>query len=170
MIQLLSISVAIIFFANKIFVLIGKRTGWLLGVIAAILAIFYFYLIELYVYTALEFGLIALMGYGFLVKNHKSKLIENFIYSVITLVMLTLTYFIFSGAMTVYEFVSSVGLLFGTYFLTHEKTKFGWACYSLRHLISVYIMYDKDQQFFADFQLASAVVAMVGVIISFKKS
>ena len=170
MVQLLSVSVALIFFANKIFVLFGKRTGWLLGVIAAILAIFYFYLIELYVYTALEFGLIALMGYGFLVKNQKSKLIENLIYSVITIVMLTIQYFIFSGMMTVYEFISSAGLLFGTYFLTHEKSNWGWACYCVGHLISVYIMYDKDQQFFADFQLASAVVAMVGVIISFKKS
>lgn len=163
MLQILEVSVALLFFSNKVFVLIGKRTGWLLGVIAAFLAGFYFYYLELYVYTILEIGLIVLMGYGFLIIKKQPR-VERFIHGVIIILMVILSYFVFDGMLTIYEFISSIGMLVGTYFLTHERAMLGWLCYTVGHLLSVYVMYSKDQSFFADFQLASAIVSSVGFI------
>jgi len=164
MIQFLQISVSLIFFANKVFVLMGKKTGWLLGVIAAILAIFYLYMLELYVFTALEFGLIALMGYGFLVGTKKNLRIERLIHMIIFLVMAVFTYFAFNGMMTIYEFLGSAGLLLGTYFLTHDKRQLGWLLYCVAHLITAYLGYLKGQNFFADFQIASAIISIAGIL------
>ena len=168
MIHFLQIFVSVVFFSNKVLVLIGKKTGWLLGAIAAIAGSYYFFLLGLYIYTVLEIGLIVLMGYGYLIRN-KSKKIENFLYFTITAVMVLLIYFSFSERLTIYEFVSSAGLLFGTYFLTHEKKEFGWILYCISHLFAMYIGYIKNQIFFADFQLASAIVSVIGVFIAHKQ-
>ena len=164
MIQFLQISVSLILFSNKILVLIGKKTGWLLGAIGCTLAIAYLYLIELYVFTTLEFGLVSLMLYGFLARNSKNTRVENLIRIVTILAMLAMTYFAFAGMMTIYELLSSAGLLFGTYFLTHNKVALGWTLYCIGHLVTAYLGYNKNQNFFADFQLASALVSIVGVI------
>src|SRR6185436_11106639 len=163
MIQFLQISVSLIFFVNKVVLLIGKKTAWLIGVIAAFLAIFYFYLIGLYVYTCLEFGLIALMVYGFFVKEKRNNAVEKIINGIVILVMLMLSYFAFNGIMTVWEFVSSVLLLIGTYLLTHKEMQFGWLLYCFAHVSAAYVGYQKDQDFFVDFQIASVIVSAVGV-------
>lgn len=169
MLQFLQISVSLILFTNKIFVLIGKKkSGWLLGVIGCVLAIAYLYLIKLYVFTALEFGLAVLMFYGFLAQSKKNTRIENMIRVITFIAMITMTYFAFSGMMTVYELLSSGGLLFGTYLLTHNKPVLGWILYCIAHGITAYLGYSKDQDFFADFQIASALVSIAGAIYSKK--
>ncbi len=164
MIQFLQISVSLILFSNKIFVLLGKKTGWLLGAIGCTLAIAYLYLIGLYVFTTLEFGLVALMLYGFFVRDNKNTRIENLIRVITIIAMLAMTYFAFAGMMTIYELLSSAGLLFGTYYLTHNKIALGWALYCVGHLITAYLGYSKNQNFFADFQLASAMISIIGMI------
>ncbi len=164
MILTLQILVSLIFFANKVFVLADKKVGWLLGAVAATLGVFYFYFIGLYVYTALEVGLIILMGYGFLKKDSKNPAMEMTIRLVTIAVMFALAFFAFSGLITVVELGSSLGLLLGTFFLTHRKLKTGWVLYVLGHLLAAYLGYHKGQQFFADFQIASAIVSFVGVM------
>lgn len=170
MIQFLQIAVSLILFSNKIFVLIERKTGWLLGAIGCTLAIFYLYLIELYVFTTLEFGLVVLMLYGFLKKDRGNNRTETWIRIVIFLSMIVMTYFAFTGMMTIYELLSSTGLLFGTYFLTHDKKSLGWILYCIGHCITAHLGYNKDQDFFADFQIASAIVSVVGVIQSQKSA
>ena len=164
MIWVLQILVSLIFFANKVFVLAEKKVGWLLGAIAATLGVFYFYFLGLYVYTALEVGLIILMGYGFLKKDHKNPTVETMIRLVTIAVMCLLAFFAFSGLITIVELGSSLGLLLGTFFLTHRKVKTGWILYTLGHLLGAYLGYNKGQQFFADFQVASAIISIVGVM------
>lgn len=163
MVLFLQVSVSLIFFVNKVLVLIGKKSGWLLGVLAAFLAIFYFYCIGLYVYTALEFGLIVLMGYGFFKSEERKPYVETAIRGVTAIVMFALTWFAFSGFITIIELFSSLGLLAGTYFLTHEKVRVGWLLYSMAHVLAAILGYYKEQQFFADFQIASAIVSLIGV-------
>ena len=164
MILVLQILVSVIFFANKVLVLAEKKVGWLLGAVAATFGVFYFYLIGLYVYTALEVGLIILMGYGFLKKDHKNPAMETVIRLVTIAVMLALAYFAFSGMITIVELGSSLGLLLGTFFLTHRQQKTGWILYVLAHVLAAYLGYNKGQQFFADFQIASAIVCIVGAM------
>lgn len=163
MILFLQIAVSLIFFVNKVFILVEKKSGWLIGAIAASLAVFYFYLIGLYVYTGLEVGLIILMGYGFFKKERKNPKVEMFIQSVTVLIMFLLTLLAFQGFMTALELVSSLCLVVGTYFLTHNKARAGWIIYAVAHTMAAVLGYSKGQQFFADFQVASVIISIVGV-------
>lgn len=160
---LLQILVSLIFFANKVLVLVGKRSGWLTGVVAAALAAVYFFLINLHVYVVLEVGLIVTMGYGFLKKGKPNPRVTVCLRWFLVVIMAAQTLFVFQGAITLVEFVSSVLMLLGTYYLTHDAVRLGWACYVAAHLFAAYLGFCKDQVFFADFQIASAIVALVGM-------
>jgi len=172
MIQFLQLSVSVIFFLNKILVVIGtkkskiRRIGWFLGVIGASLSVAYFLILKLYVLTVLEFGLIGLMGYGFLAKENKNPRVEKLINLLILIVMATLTYFVSVGILTVMELGGSIGLLFGTYYLTHSNPKLGWILYAFGHGCAIYVGYHKLQWVFAFFQALSILVSVYGL---FKK-
>lgn len=170
MVELLQVLVSLLFFGNKVLVLVGKKlekTGWLLGVIAASLGVAYFYLLDMYVYTVLEIGLIVLMSYGFLHKDTgKNENVETAIRVVTGAVMLILACVVFTGTITIIEFVSSILMLAGTYLLTHNRKQLGWILYGIAHLAAVYLGYVKGQQFFADFQLASAIVSAAGAFLT----
>lgn len=168
MLRLLEISVSLIFFTNKVLVLAGKKFGWLVGSIAAVLAAIYFYLLGFYVYTALELGLIVLMGYGFFKSSKKNLKVEVLIRFVIVVVMLALSVFVFQGKLTIIEFVSSLGMLWGTFFLTHDRVRLGWILYASANIGSAYLGFQKEQQFFMDFQIASAIVCATGAVVEKK--
>lgn len=164
MIQVLEVAVSLIFFTNKTLVLIGKRSGWLIGSIAAALACWYFLLLNLYVYVAMEAGIILLMGYGFIKKEKTKTTAEWIIRLTILISMLVITIFAFQGQLTIFEFISSLSFMFGTYWLTHKKEIWGWLLFLAAHIISCHIGYSKNQNMFADFQIASAIVCLTGVI------
>lgn len=160
----LEIAVALLFFTNKIVLLIGKRTGWLVGVIAATLSVVYFFLLDLYIFTVLEIGLFVLMGYGYLKGKRTSAREELLVRVALTCVMGALIYFVFTGIMTVVEFFGAALMLWGTYLLTHDFVRWGWAIYGVSHCLAAAVGYWKLQPFFADFQIASAIVGVVGAI------
>ena len=167
LIQFLEISVALIFFINKLLVLVKIKSGWLVGAIGAILATLYLYLLGLYVYTILEIGLIVLMAYGFFVKE-KNPTIEKSINMLIFIILLIFTYFAIHGDLVIAQFISSVGMLLGTYFLIHKKPVLGWIGYLVGHSICAYLGYQKHQTFFADFQIASALVSIIALALNEK--
>jgi hypothetical protein len=129
----LAISVSIIFFANKVLILIGKNSAWLLGAIAGLLAIFYFFLLELQIYVVMEFGVFVLMFYGFIAKKEKNQKIELIINLFLVSMLGIFSYFVFTGILTIVEFISSVTFLLGTYYLTHSKPRLGWILFILAH-------------------------------------
>lgn len=161
---LLQVSVSLIFFLNKLLLLVEKKSGWLVGAIAALLALIYFYIIGLYVYTVLEIGLVALMIYGFVVKT-KVPRIERLINILIIVLMFALMIFSFSGMLTVYELISSATLLLGTYYLSHSRLMLGWCLYIVAHFLATIVGFSKHQLFFANFQIASVIVSMVAVYV-----
>lgn len=162
MIWTLQIAVSILFFLHKVFIFAGRKTGWLLGITAATLATFYFYAIGLYVYTALEIGLIILFAYGFFKQENKAPAVESLIRFVTMVVMSALAIFAFNGLITIIEFISSIGLVIGTYLLTHQKVHSGWALYCLAHTLAAVLGYSKGQYIFAFFQAGSAVISAIG--------
>jgi len=166
MISFLEIAVSVIFFTNKVLVLVEKKSGWLVGAFAAALGVYYFYLIGLFVYTGLEVGLVILMGYGFFKKEKRSPLVEMFIQSVTVLVMLLLTLMAYQGFMTALELASSLFMVVGTYLLTHNRKLAGWTIYAMAHAMAATLGFHKDQQLFADLQIASSIVSAVGAIKS----
>jgi len=161
LISFLQISISLIFFTNKTFVLIDKKTGWLIGAIGAVMGTLYFSLLHLYCFAVLDAGLVILMSYGFIAKAQKNQKVENVLHLVILLAMLSLGYFAFSGVMTVVQFFSSALLLMGTYLLTHQKTSWGW-------ILAAIVGYKVGQMFFADFQIASTIISIVGLVKSAK--
>lgn len=56
-IRILEIFVSLIFFSNKVGMLIEKKIGWALGALGALLAVIYFFILNLFVYSFAEFGL-----------------------------------------------------------------------------------------------------------------
>ena len=111
-----------------------------------------------------DFGLVTIMLYGFFIRDKKNDRAENLIRFATLFSMLLMTYFAFSGLMTLCEFLSSTIMLCGAYFLTHNKMSIGWTLALISHLLAAYLGYQKDQNFFADFQIASAMIAFVGII------
>ncbi|MFH0806115.1 MAG: hypothetical protein V1885_00040 [Candidatus Brennerbacteria bacterium] len=163
MIPVLEISLALLFFANKVLWLIGKRAGWLVGLVAAVGGIYYFILIKLYIFASLEVGLAALMWYGFSKGDKVNPRIEVLVRIALTAIMAFLTYFLFSGVMTAIEFFATLFSLWGTYFLAGTHVRWGWAIMGVGHVMSTIVFFDTNQDFFAHFQIASVIVAGTGV-------
>ena len=162
MILYLQIAVALIFFVNKVLVLVGRKSGWLVGAVAATLGLFYFYLIGLYIYTALEVCLIVLMSYAFLEKSERSARVETALRMGTTVMMIAIALFAFSGSLTAVELISCTGLLWGTYLMTSGSLTTGWALCGVAHVFASYLGYGRGQVVFADFQVASSIVSLIG--------
>ncbi len=168
MIMFLQIVVSVILFANKVFLVAGKKFGWLIGIVGCAIALLYFYLIHLYIFTVLEVGLIALMSYAYFTGKEKNPKTENMIRAISIGVMVFLCFFVFNGLLTVCEFGSSALFLIGTYLLSHNRANAGWILYCFAHALSAYVGYEKHQTFFADIQIASIVVSIAGMNFSKK--
>ena len=162
MILVLEIVISVLFFLNKIYILLGKRTGWLLGTIGSILAITYFFVLGLYVYTVLEFGLIALMVYG-IVRNTRNTSVEWVIRAITILTMAGVGYLAYRGTITLLELVSSIAVLIGTYLLV-TKQKYGWLLYIVFHLCAIYISLQVHQYIFMLFQILSLPIAIYAIL------
>ena len=165
----LQIIVSVAFFAQKAFLLAGKKSNWLIGALTAIVGVIYFYLVNMYIYSALDCGLIILMAYGFFKKEKKNPTIEMFIRITVAIIMTVLLFAAFAGIIGVLEFISSLGLMFGTYWLTHKKVKIGWIAYITAHIFGIIVGYSHNQITFADFQIASAIVCFAGLSIAISK-
>ncbi len=166
-IRILEIFVSLIFFSNKIGMLIEKKIGWALGALGALLAVIYFFILNLFVYSFAEFGLFITMMYGIIVKDENRK-VETYIIICLSVIVLFLTVFTFSGKLTLFEFWSSVGMLVATYILHPKndiwKKKWGWAILAATHVGAAYIGYAKNQQIFGDLQIASSIVGIFGAL------
>ena len=159
----LQVTVSIIYLTNKVILIAGKKVAWLVGTLAALLAIVYYQMLGLHIYTVLNVGMVILMVYGYFKKGAKNPRIEMAIRLCTVAVMCVFLFFTFAGTVTVVELVSSLTILFGTFALTHGMEAFGWALYVVGHSTGTYIGYFKKQIIFADLQIASAVIAAVGV-------
>ncbi len=168
-VYLLQVAVAWVFFANKVLVLVGRRSGWAVGVIGAALALVYFYLLDLRLLTVLEVGLVLLMSYGYVAHSDPSPRFQVIVRVAITLTMVTLAGFVFTGVMTAVEFTSAVLMLWGTYLLTSGQLRLGWALSAVAHALAGVVGWDKGQGTFADFQIASSIVAAIGVAINWRQ-
>ncbi|MCK9408025.1 MAG: hypothetical protein WCX28_10025 [Bacteriovoracaceae bacterium] len=162
-IRLLEVSVVLVFFASKVLILIGKRFGWLFGIFAASLAIIYFYSTGMVAYVIVQVGILAAMVYGFL-KPSKKIIFELPTRLIIAAVVMTLAVFVMNGSLALPKSIVSIGLLLGNYFLTQSNFRIGWILLGLSNAFSAYFGYSNGHVFFADFQMATAVVAFIGVI------
>jgi len=168
-IKILEALISLIFFSNKIGLFLERKNpiGWLMGAIAAMIAIFYFLFLNLFVYAIGEIGLFVLMIYGAIIKK-EIRDVERVIQFVTFLVALVLTFLTFQGHLTILEFFSSVGMLIAFYLLHPKnsmwKMKWGWAMLAATHLTAAHIGYVKHQEMFAHFQIASSILGIGGAL------
>ena len=115
-IHLLEVSIVLVFFANKVLILNGKRFGWLLGIIAGIFAIVYFYSQGKIPMAGLQVGIVGFSTYGFLL-TPKKKIMEWPLRILIGFILLSLVIFTFTGTVELLKSLVGTGLLLGNYFL-----------------------------------------------------
>jgi len=168
-IKVLEALISLIFFSNKIGFFLSRKNSivWWMGAIAAVLAIYYFFLLHLFVYAIGEIGLFVITVYGALVKKENRK-VEIGIECITFVIAVILAFLTFQGQLTVLEFFSSVGMLIAFYLLHPKngmwKMKWGWVILAATHLTAAHIGYVKHQDMFAHFQIASSIVGIGGAL------
>lgn len=160
--HILSIVVAVLFFINKLLYLIGKKTSWGIGIIAASLAIIYLIHIDMLIVATVEIGLIVYMIYGHFAHDKEAvtpKHYKEFLFIALTLIGA----WSFRGWDTIWEWAGSLLMVLGVALLAKKNHYWGWIWLSVSHFIFAYIIYQKGvtQRFFADFQVASGIVGLI---------
>ncbi len=154
---------------HKIFLLKNdKKIAWIIGIIASVISIFYFYLIGLNIYAGLEIGFIVLMLYG--LTKRKTQRVENFIIIFMGVFCLFLAYLSFVGFLTLLELVSSITPLISIYYLAKNKNKTGWIFMVITCLITTFVVFEKGQVIFATYQVISLLLALYGLKKSYSKT
>ena len=155
---------SILGFANKLFLLLGKRTGWMLGFLAGIFFVIYFFLIGFNVYAVVQIGFSFLMLYGYFSHRVISKNARIVATILLSLIAIGITFITFKGGLTLLEAISALLASWGTYFLASKNNTKGWSTYLIAHLILIYLTAIKQQYIFALFQALSAVVSILGIM------
>ncbi len=163
LIPYVAFAVAVAFFWNKLLLLEDSdKKGWVVGAVTAPVCTWYFFSVGTYVFTVFEVGITAIMVYGALKGEQKRPRVELALAIATLVTMSVLTFFVMTGLLTVLEFVGSVIGLAGMYCMAHDQRKYGWPLCAVSHICTAVVMHDKHQDFFAAFQVASAMVSYVG--------
>jgi hypothetical protein len=175
MTSLVSIA-SLLFFSNKILLLLGKKInkqiGWLCGTFGAILFIIYFFIIGTPILSVLEIGLTTLMAYRFWAGEKTNKIIENGLGILTGLIIIVLTILAEQGMMSLAQFSGAFGMLVGTYLLISAKQieditteeRYGWLLYGLGHLCTSFIGYEKQEWVFFIFQYWQMLLCFGGFV------
>lgn len=153
---MLEIIVASLYFINKIFLSLEKKTGWIVGFLAALTASIYFLNLKLYILVVLEVGYLFLMAFGFLNFGKKSGL-DLYVNIIMVIVMLILLINIDETGVP--EFIVSIAFIMAIHALAKHRWHLGWILFIFSHLLMAYITYSKNQYFFCIMQLASIGIA-----------
>ena len=158
---MLEIIVAILYFLNKIFLYFEKKTGWVIGILASSLAIFYYLNLKLYIFMSLEVGSLLIMILGFIGANI-SKVFNYIVYSLLTLIMLFLLVNIEESG--ILEFTTSMLFIISYLALAQNKWQWGWLILGIAHLLMLFILKEKAQFFFSTLQGLSVVVCLLAIL------
>ena len=151
-------------FANKLFLFLGKRAGWMLGFLAGIFFVIYFLLIGFTIYAVVQIGFSFLMLYGYFSHKAISKNARIVATILLSLIAIGITFITFKGGLTLLEAVSALLASWGTYFLASKNNMKGWSAFLIAHLILIYLTAIKQQYIAAVFQALSAGVSIMGIM------
>jgi hypothetical protein len=151
-------------FANKLFLFLGKRSGWMLGFLAGIFFVIYFFLIGFTIYAVIQIGFSFLMLYGYFSHKAISKNARIVATTLLSLIAIGITFITFKGGLTLLEAISALLASWGTYFLASKNNRKGWSTFLIAHLILIYLTALKQQYISAVFQGLSAVVSVLGIM------
>ncbi len=167
---------SLLFFGNKVLLLLGRpvrqKLGWFLGSLGAILFVIYFFLIGTPILSVMEIGLTILMTYRFIAGVKTNNLIEKILGIITLLIIVFLTIITNQGLVTWAQFFGSIGMLVGTYFLIAKNqagsinwnSRIGWLLYGLGHFFTSYIGYQKHEWIFFVFQVWQMLLCFGGFL------
>jgi hypothetical protein len=163
---MLETAVAILYFINKVLLSLNKKSGWQIGILASILAFFYFLSLKLYLLVGLELSFLSILVFG-LINHGKEIKFKNLLYGLMFFIMVFL-YFVLKNS-TLIEFIISVCFILAIYFLANRNALSGWTIMLLGHLLMAYFTFTKNQYVFASLQILSCFVSLYA-IYNLKKS
>lgn len=177
MLMVILITIAsLLFFGNKISLLLGKKIGqklgWFLGSFGALLFIIYFFLIDTPILSIMEIGLTVLMTYRFIAGIKTNRVVENILGFITGGIIIILTIITREGLMTWTQLGGALGMLIGTYFLISREqvqiinwnARIGWLLYGTGHFFTSYIGYQKHEWIFFIFQAWQMLLCFGGFV------
>lgn len=165
--MLLEILVSILYFVNKLLLLLDRKSGWTTGLFASGLAMIFFLQLSLYLFFALELACFLIMILGIQGEKLSARTL-TFIYGIVAFVMLLLLWNV--NASGWFEFITSILFMIAFLYLANRKARQGWIFLGISHLLMLWITFDKSAYFFAALQGASAIVCIIGVIKTYNLS
>jgi hypothetical protein len=157
------IAAATLLFSQKVLVLAGNRNGWLIGAVGTLAAMGYFVSIEMWILALYGVGIFIGMLYGkWWSPDHTDPRVELIIQAVALGSCALLLIAVYHDAMSYVQMTVNLAIALGTYLLTHGRPAAGWASYAMGNALCAWLFINHGQQFFADFQIASAIVCAIG--------
>lgn len=148
---------ALLYFLNKVFLSLGKKTGWQIGIMAALVSIYYFFSIRIYLFIGLELSFLAILVYG-LIFHEKPIKNQGYLYGIM-LITMVLLFFILKDS-SFLEFIISALFIVAIYFLAVKNWNLAWISFIVGHVLMAYFTYTKQQYIFASLQSASVFVGL----------
>jgi hypothetical protein len=164
---ILSIFLGLLSVSNKIVLFLEKKSGWTSGIAIGLISGFYFWAIGLKILAIAEFGFFLVMLYGYVRHTRPSMKVTLWINLVLSIISLSLCYFLFTGTLTVIETVSSLSFIWGGYQLAIKYKITGWLLLLIAHLATATNSYYAGQTLFSVLQIVSSIVCMYALISNF---
>ena len=165
----------LILFLNKVLLWKKNRIGWILGIIGISIFSWPTYQKELWIILVYNGGLAVLMMYGFALTTNLKNLISEFaqllLRFILSFMTIGLCFYLFfkvenSPNFNGYQLAQSITGLTGSLLLAFNTKKTniaGWISNIVSHFISTYVMYSKDLDIMAFFQIISIIIAFKGI-------
>lgn len=159
--MILQTAVAVLYFINKVLLSLGKKSGWQIGLLASILAIFYFYNLGSILLVGLEISFLSILLFGLLTHQKELKH-QEILYGIMIFVMILLFFILKESSWL--EFSISLLFILAIFGLAHRWLIIGWILMLCGHLLMGYFTYQKGEFIFASMQFLSAIVALFAII------
>ncbi len=161
---IVSIFLGLLSILNKVFLYLGRKSGWISGMVIGLLSGFYFWAIDLRILGIAELGFFIVMLYGYIRRTDplKEKSFHiNIIMSILTLIM---CYFLFVGSLTIIQTLSSLAFIWGGFLLSTPYKVLGWASFIIAHALTSFASFHELQLIFAYLQIISALICAYAFI------
>lgn len=168
MIFILSIFLGFISVVNKILLFLERKSGWISGMSIGLISGFYFWVIGLKILAVAEFGFFLVMLYGYARHSRQKLRVAIWINLTLSIISFSLCYFLFSGAFTLIETISSLSFIWGGHQLAVKRKPFGWLLILLAHATTATASFYVGQTTFAGLQVISGLVCFYALVNTFR--
>jgi hypothetical protein len=170
MIFTLSIFLGLLSVFNKISLFLERKSGWISGIVIGATSGFYFFAIGLKILAVAEFGFFLVMVYGFVRRTKPSLQITFWVNLILSLISISLCYFMFIGLLTLIETISALSFIWGGYQLAINKKVSGWFLLLCAHIATAITSFYASQTIFSALQVISGLVCIYAVIVTMKSN